>query len=53
MIALSSGAGGTLYAMDFQGACIYSINPTVPSATVVATVGGNASEWITAFVAEQ
>jgi hypothetical protein len=53
IIALSPGAGGILYAMDFQGACIYSINPTVPSATVVATVGGNASEWITAFVAEQ
>jgi hypothetical protein len=53
VIALSAGAGGTLYAMDWEGACVYSINPTVPSATVVANVGGNASEWITAFVAEQ
>ena len=53
IIALSPGAGGILYAMDFQGTCIYSINPTVPSATVVANVGGNKSEWITAFVAEQ
>ena len=53
VMALSSGAGGFLYAMDFQGACIYSINPTVPSATIVANVGGNAPQWITGFVAEK